>query len=393
MVMMTERIEPQDKLIASLERVPLSRMYQASFRAVVRLHLYFTGRTHELMLDFVSKAKGSILRSGETLDGGAAYALQSDLMRMWGDTWTQWSAEFQQARRESGRIAFGAAAVTHNRLIVPEVSGLDTSRVERAGMPSQRALNEATTDGVFDPQLRILLEVAERYLYGDGINLSDRIWRIEREAREGINTVILNGIQSGDSAWNIAKQLEQFVGANADCPRWTSTRLYGRTKSDIAAGDTTGLLRGTECDGSGVSYNALRLARTEIQKIHSLATDQMMAIQPWVLEEQIHLSAAHPEEDICDEIVGSGRDGQGIYEKGEIELPLHPNCLCYKTAVMMERDQFISDLKGWMNGTQEWAGMDAYASELGVDVSTDLTPSTLTLAVWMFSNKLEDWLK
>ena len=46
------------------------------------------------------------------------------------------------------------------------------------------------TDGVYDPQLRMLLDVAEQYLYGDSLNLSGRIWRIDRETREGINVVI-----------------------------------------------------------------------------------------------------------------------------------------------------------------------------------------------------------
>lgn len=247
-------------------------------------------------------------------------------------------------------------------------------------------------DDVFGPQLRILLDVAEQYLYGDSLVLSARIWKIDRDARDGMNMVLLNGIQSGDSAWNVAKQLEQFLGAGQDCPRWTSTRLYGQTKKQIASGDV-GLLRDDACDGSGVSYNALRLARTEIQKIHNLATDRMMAQQPWVEEEQVHLSAAHPESDVCDDVTGGGRDGQGIYEKGEIELPLHPNCLCFKTAVLMSEKDFTSKLNAWLSDANAWPEMNRYASDLGVDLSTSLMPAAVNLAVWLFSDQLEEWLK
>jgi len=206
---------------------------------------------------------------------------------------------------------------------------------------------------------------------------------------------LMAGIANGDSAWNIAQQLEQFLGANADCPRWTSTRLYGRTKSDIAAGDTTGL-RSAPCDGSGVSYNALRLARTEIQKAHALATDRVLAAQPWVEKEKVNLSAAHPETDICDETVQGGEKGEGVYEVGTIELPLHPNCLCYKTAVLMDEKAFTSSLRGWLDGSEAWGEMDDYANMLGVNsdqLSVSVMPNAINLAVWLFGEDLEKWIK
>ncbi len=393
-MLINERVNPTDKLLADLERIPLGRMYQASFKALMRLQVYFTGRTHELILEYRDKAQSAILRHGgkdQVFDGSSGFALQSDLLRMWGDTWTDWQAEFQQVRREAGMIAFGVMAVFHDRMLVPQLN-------ESRSMPSVGArhvvpLQESVVDGVFDPQLRILLDVSAEFLYGDSMNLSGRIWKIDRETREGINEVLMNGIQKGDSAWNIAQQLEQYLGAGADCPRWTSTRLYDRTKSEIASGNTTGLLSGNACDGNGVSYNALRLARTEIQKMHALATDRMMAQQPWVQEEQINLSAAHPETDICDDTVGGGRDGQGIYEVGEIQLPLHPNCLCYKTTMLMPEKEFTSKLHDWLNDEQAWPEMDAYASDLGVDLNTNLAPAAINLAVWMFSNDLQEWLK
>jgi hypothetical protein len=256
----------------------------------------------------------------------------------------------------------------------------------------KKQLQERVTDGVFSPQLEVLLNSSSNYLYGDSLNLSQRIWRIDRDARAGINSVLMNGIANSSSAWDIASQLEQYLGANGDCPRWTSTRLYQKTKGQIASGDTGGLLSGNACDGRGVSYNALRLARTEIQKMHSLATDKVMASQPWVEKEQIRLSAAHPEEDICDETVNGGEEGQGIYPVGEIELPLHPNCLCYKTAVLMDEKEFTSQLHGWLNGSQEWSTMDDYAGMLDGEVKSSILKNAVNLAVWLFGDNLEKWI-
>lgn len=399
-MILTERIKTAE-LIEKLDEIPLGRMYPAAFRALMRLQVYFTGRTHELMLDFGERAQGMIMRAGgkdQVLDGTSGFGLQSDLVRTWGDTWTEWVAEFQQVRREAAAIAFGVQAVYHDRLIRPVVS--EQLPVVSEQLPvisnqlpviSEAVISESVADGVYDPQLRILLDVAEEYLYGDGLNLSGRIWRIDRETREGINIALLNGIQNQSSAWDIAKDLEKFLGAGQDCPRWTSTRLYGMSASEKTT-STKGLLSGKACDGSGVSYKALRLARTEVQKIHNIASDRMMAQQPWIEEEQIHLSAAHPETDICDDIVSGGRDGQGIYPKGEIALPLHPECLCRKSAVLMPEKEFTLMLNGWLKG-ESFPAMDRYAADLGVDLSTSLMPAAVNLAVWLFSDKLKEWLQ
>jgi hypothetical protein len=379
-MLIQERKSKNDLLIERLNEVSLGGLYRASFLAMMRLHLFMTMRTHEILLAFGKKAEGEILHAGGkvgTLDGASGYVLLSQLLMTWGDTWLDWTGEFQQARREAGRIAFGVQAGSHERLVRPVVS-------ESAG----QRFSESIVDGVYEPQLRILLNVAEEYLYGDSLNLSNRIWQVEQEAREGIRTAIMNGVQNKSSAWDIAKQLEQYLGAGADCPRWTSTRLYGRTKSDIAGGDTTGLLSGADCNGSGVSYNALRLARTELQKIHSLATDRMMAQQPWVEQEQVKTSPSHGKPDECDAAASGGDNGDGIYPVGTIELPIHPNCLCYKDAVLMDEKEFSARMKDWLNGG-EWVEMDQYSRDLGVPLDTNMMPAALSLAVWLFGEDLK----
>lgn len=381
---LTEKTKAE-KLIQQLEKISLGRMYQASFIAVVRLHLYLTGRTHEMMLEFTKQAQVVILKKAgkdQVLDGASGFAVQTALLKMWDKLIREWQVEFEKVRREAASIPFGVMAVMHERLIVPNVETLKRSNVE-----------ESVSDGVFEPQLEILLNAAAEHLYGDTLNLSQRIWRLDRDSQNGINSILLKGIANGDSAWDIAQALEQFLGANEDCPRWTSTRLYGRTKSEIASGDTTGLLRGDACDGAGVSYNALRLARTEIQKAHALATDRIMAAQPWVEKEKIHLSAAHPKTDICDSTVQGGEKGEGVYDVGTIELPLHPNCLCYKTAVLMNEKEFASQLNGWLKGTTTWSEMDDYAKMVGGDVSQSILPNAINLAVWLFGEDLEKWLQ
>lgn len=369
-------------LVKRLDEVALGNLDKASFKASLRLQVYFTGRTHELFLEFMKKAQAVLLRYGGAdglLDGTSGFQAQGDLLKLWGDVFTQWRDEFLQARREAAALPFGALAVRHEKIMMND----EVRRMNENLQP----LSEAIEDGVFKPQIEILLNAAAEHLYGDGINLSARIWNVEGAGRDAISQVIMQGITDGDSAWNIAKKLEQYLGASEDCPRWTSSRLYGRTAKDRSAGDTTGLLSGDACDGRGVSYNALRLARTEIQKAHALATDKLLASQPWVLEEKCNLSAAHPEPDECDDVVQGGRDGQGIYPVGTIEYPLHPHCFCFKTAVLMDEAQFTSQLNGWLNG-ESWPEMDEYKSFLGGDVSLSLMDDAISLAVWLFGEEL-----
>ena len=379
-----------DKLIDQLDKIALGRMYQASYKALIRLQLFFTGRTHELILDFSEKAQALILKKAgkdQVLDGTSGYNVQTEMLKMWGDTFTQWQEELQAVRREAASIPFGVLAVMHERLVIPALNESHPQISQMSQIEEARSVG-----GVFERQLQMLLDIAAEHLYGDGLNLSARIWKWDRESRDGINQVLMDGIANQKSAWDIANNLEQYLGANEDCPRWTSTRLYGRTKTQIAAGDATGLVS-RPCDGRGVSYNALRLARTEIQKAHALVTDRIMAAQPWVEKEKIHLSAAHPETDICDDVVGGGEKGEGVYDVGTIELPLHPNCLCYKTAVLMDEKDFTSQMNGWLNGTSTWPEMDEYEAAIGGQLSASILPNAVNLAVWLFGEDLEKFLQ
>lgn len=231
----------------------------------------------------------------------------------------------------------------------------------RAG---QKALAEAGP--AFDPELFLadqlaeLIEAANSRVYGDGFRLSQRIWRLHGESLTGIKQTIERSIVTGNSAWNTAKKLEQYLGANQDCPRWTTTRLFKLSPAQRLTSER-GLIRAGDCAGQGVAANALRLARNEIQVIHHMATDRIMARSPWIEQEQIHLSPQHPKPDMCDDVVSGSP-----YPKGAITLPLHVACLCYKSAVLMPPDEFASNLGGWMRGTSSWQAMDDYAGWLGV---------------------------
>ena len=103
-----------------------------------------------------------------------------------------------------------------------------------------------------------------------------------------------------------------------------------------------------------------------------MATDRLFAAMPWVEQEQVVLSPSHPPiECACPDVAGGGKKGDGVYPKGEIILPIHVQCLCFKEAVLMDDREFIGKLRGWMTGQAPWAEMDEYARWLGVELPSE----------------------
>jgi len=362
---------------ATLQDVDPADVWRVQYQALIRLQLYFTGETHRMLKDLAGEARRIItdgFGDNTELDGLGLALVINGLDKAWGVTFKAWKVRFEELQSTAAEIAFGGLVVFHERYVRPLIQ-------------STRDLTESVNGGdVFAPQLQVVIDAANRRVYADGIPLSTRLWNLDQNSRAGLQRVIYQGVVNQQSAWNMAKDLEQYLGFGADCPRWTSTRLR-LTKKQIAAGDLRGLKRGEECRGQGVAYNALRLARNELQVMHGLATDQIMAGLPFITEEQIFLSPSHPEDDTCDQVIRDGKDGQGIYPKGTVSLPLHVQCLCGKVAVLASPDAFTDQLLGWLDGSQPWPEMDQYQAMVGGDVLINLAGSAAlsALLMWAFN--------
>lgn len=112
----------------------------------------------------------------------------------------------------------------------------------------------------------------------------------------------------------------------------------GKSSREMAS-DVKGLIR-PDTPG-GISYSAMRLARTEIANAHHTA--QVVAQQgvPWVDGFKWNLSGSHPWPDICNEYAD-----HGVWSRGDVpKSKPHPHCLCYLTPALMPRAEFISRLK------------------------------------------------
>jgi hypothetical protein len=175
-----------------------------------------------------------------------------------------------------------------------------------------------------------------------------------------------------ESAWELARALESFLKVDARWTRWSRQRLFNMVPADRIVSDA-GLLRkprtilpGMAPPTKGVAYNALRLARTELQAVHNMATDLFMQAAPWVERERVMRSpsaTACPTH--CDAVVGPPGGEGTVYEKGTVSLPLHPLCLCYKLGELMKRETFVQNARGWLRGENNF--LDGYQPLMNQD--------------------------
>lgn len=148
-----------------------------------------------------------------------------------------------------------------------------------------------------------------------GYNLSDRIWRSTVEARQKLDKYLTQNISLGTSASHMARDLENML-------------LPERS-----------VLRTTRPYGVDVSFDSMRLARTEISRAHTETTFIAAEANPFVAGMDWALSAQHPRIDICDSIatIGMGgerlRDPYPVDEAPHVVSDSHPQCVLGDTLI------------------------------------------------------------
>lgn len=91
----------------------------------------------------------------------------------------------------------------------------------------------------------------------------------------------------------------------------------------------------------GVSYAAMRLGRTEINNAFHTQSILSLKDEPWVDQVKWNLSGVHKPDpgDPCETYAATG-----TFNKDEVPLKPHPQCMCYVTPVMVEFNEFAANL-------------------------------------------------
>lgn len=143
--------------------------------------------------------------------------------------------------------------------------------------------------------------------------LSERVYRNGTVANGIIDDLVKRGLAQGLSARELAQTVYRFVSPSTP---------------------------------GGVSYAAMRLARTEINNaFHEM--QKKVGEFPGVQGIKWNLSRSHPKPDVCN--IYAERDharlGKGVFRVGQVPPKPHPHCFCFLTYVTMTTAQFASELE------------------------------------------------
>jgi len=165
-----------------------------------------------------------------------------------------------------------------------------------------------------------------------GMNLSRRVWNLVNGAKDQVELLLSSGITTGKSAAGIARDIKIYL--NEPERLFRRVRQEGKLVLSKAA-------RGYK-PGAGIyrsSYkNALRLTRNEINMSYRMSDYVRRQQLPFVTGIEVHLSASHNVEDMCDSLTGK-------YPPGFIWLGWHINCYCYTTTITLNKKDSLNFMK------------------------------------------------
>lgn len=193
----------------------------------------------------------------------------------------------------------------------------------------------------------------------NGLTLSDRIWSTAATFRSDLKNLIDMSISSGLGAKDTAVLIDKLAKQGGYQLKQTVLADYPKAAERF----------GQYYNGN-LNWEALRLARTEIQFAANEAAVIAGRLTPGYVGSRWMLSDEHPETDICDDYADADDYGLGPggYAAGHEIVYAHPNCLCYLAPIMMDREEFVDKLVDWQSGGK-WADMDDWYQNVYRSVS------------------------
>jgi hypothetical protein len=184
-----------------------------------------------------------------------------------------------------------------------------------------------------------------------GLTLSDRLWENSQTARKAIRDLIQTGIAQGRDVVEVARDLEHYVRDGAKTLTEDYENMMRRMETRIP---------------KDLSYEALRLVRTEYSIAFMEGVYARGQLNPAYEGVQWMLSDAHPEPDICDDLASADLYGmgRGVYKKGEEPVHPHPNCLCYVVPVLIERQEITHKLAQWLEDPSSQPDIEEWYNEI-----------------------------
>lgn len=178
----------------------------------------------------------------------------------------------------------------------------------------------------------IVSEIVTGKLYEGRWSLSSTIWSDSKRTLQDINSIVAKGVAENKSAYEIAKDLEQYVQPSARRP-WEWAKVYPNVKKII-------------------DYNAQRLARTMVSHAYEESFVRVTKNNPFIDAYRWLISNS---DRVCPVCIARSEDdqyglGAGIYPKDQLPLD-HPNGMCtFESVRTKDYDQIADVLADWVQG-------------------------------------------
>lgn len=251
--------------------------------------------------DAANEAEKIILRLGQKEGKGAA------LRR------AQMQAQLKQLRKLQAEL-WGS---------VSKATELGMQRAAEGAAEAEIAINKVLFDAAgvkhasFDSAMRIQAQEAVQNVISKAANdipLSSQVYRSRALAQKQVDRAINRGLLLNFSAKELADTIKHLILPTTP---------------------------------GGVSYAAMRLARTEINNAFHRTQIDLRKGDPWTEGFQWHLSGSHPRPDMCNDYADREhfRGGDpGVFKVEDVPGKPHPQCLCFITTVTIGVDDFIDKM-------------------------------------------------
>lgn len=276
----------------------------------------------------IRRATLAARRALETLDDVG----REELARIYGAAAESLRAMIERSGDNAGKVTIDAlrsvlaqvegilenVAVTRDGVVMAGISQAAQTGAVGAGLESAAAQRVATT----------AVDFVRHFVAQDGLMLSDRLWRIDRGAREEITRAVESAVVQGHGS---AQAAREFLARGQAVPAEIAARL-GAADSTALGSTAARLMKGEQ----SALYQAQRVFRTEINRAHGEAFMAGADENPDFAGFRFLLSPGHPKPDICDLLASQNLYGlgSGVYPSREkCPWPAHPNTLSYVEVV------------------------------------------------------------
>lgn len=165
---------------------------------------------------------------------------------------------------------------------------------------------------------------------------------LQKQAESGVDSYVSRRETLRPLSLRIYKNIDWATGRlnneiDKAMLRGLNQRDFARKISDVISPKAPG----------GVSYNAMRLARTEINNAYHQTAIRHTIDMPWVNAYKWNLSGSHKHVDVCNDMASKNHAGlgRGVYRKRDVPGKPHPHCFCFITPKDDDSKTFYRNLR------------------------------------------------